>query len=233
MLWRGLQPIFSTFAHFVDISYLEARSHYHGTRLGLLWILVSTLILTTMLALVFCPSDTMPLANSYLYVLSGFTLWQFIQGSITGSKKNPLTARIDINDATVTFYLHRTAEAVMEERGVGAQIIVGQRYLELNASKNTSISLKAGDRVGSAMSLLRRVRGETLLMDEWINAADPSLIEAVDELQTRLIERSEIRLPASHFKPVGGQIWAQGSDCALYTDSRDVLNLKRREIRSA
>lgn len=160
-------------------------------------------------------------------------LWQFIQGSITGSKKNPLTARTDINGATVTFYLRRTAEADMEEGGVGAQIMAGQRYLEVNASKNISISLNAGDRLGSTMSLLRRARGETLLMDESTNAVDSSLIEAVDGLQTRLLERSEIRFPASYFKPVGGQIWTHGSDCISYSDSRDVLNLKRREIQSA
>lgn len=38
-----------------------------------------------MLALIFRHSDTMPLYDFFLYVLSGYTLWRFIQASVTGS----------------------------------------------------------------------------------------------------------------------------------------------------
>ncbi|PMR73052.1 ABC transporter permease [Billgrantia endophytica] len=85
MLWHWLRPFLSIFVRFLRISYLEVKSKYQRTKLGVLWIPSSTLLFTAMLALVFRPSETMPLADFYLYVLTGFVLWQFIQGSIAGS----------------------------------------------------------------------------------------------------------------------------------------------------
>ncbi|MCD7061411.1 ABC transporter permease [Pelagibacterium xiamenense] len=85
ILWRRIRPFLSTFVRFMHISYLEAKSQYQGARLGLLWIPASTLIFTAMLALVFRHSDTMSLTDFFLYVLSGFTLWGFIQDSVNGS----------------------------------------------------------------------------------------------------------------------------------------------------
>lgn len=85
ILWRRIRPFLSTSVRFMHISLLESQSQYQGTRLGLLWLPASTLIFTSMLALVFRHSDTVPMADFFLYVLSGYTLWQFIQGSINGS----------------------------------------------------------------------------------------------------------------------------------------------------
>lgn len=85
ILWRRLRPYISISVRFLHISFLEASSQYEGTRLGLLWVPLSTLIFTAMLALVFRHSDTMPLYEFFLYVLSGYTLWRFIQASVTGS----------------------------------------------------------------------------------------------------------------------------------------------------
>jgi ABC-type polysaccharide/polyol phosphate export permease len=84
-LWRRLRPYVSTSVRFLHISLLEASSQYQGTRLGLLWIPLSTLIFTAMLALVFRHSDTMPFYEFFLYVLSGYSLWRFIQASVVGS----------------------------------------------------------------------------------------------------------------------------------------------------
>ncbi|GGA41005.1 ABC transporter permease [Pelagibacterium lentulum] len=98
ILWRRIRPFLSTFVRFMHISFLEAKSGYQGTRLGLLWLPFSTLIFTGMLTLVFRHSDTMPIADFFLYVLSGYTLWQFIQGSINGS--------IDIIQKRLEFAIH-------------------------------------------------------------------------------------------------------------------------------
>jgi ABC-2 type transport system ATP-binding protein/lipopolysaccharide transport system ATP-binding protein len=63
-------------------------------------------------------------------------------------------------------------------------------------------SYSAGMRSRLVMSLLRLVRGEILIMDEWINAVDPSLSAAVGGLQTQLIEKAKILLLASHSQRV-------------------------------
>lgn len=84
-LWHHIRPLLSTLVRFMHISFLEAKSEYQGTRLGLWWLPFSTLIFTAMLALVFRHSDNMDISIFFLYVLSGYTLWQFIQASIVGS----------------------------------------------------------------------------------------------------------------------------------------------------
>lgn len=217
-------------------------------------------------------------------------------------KEHPLNARIDIRNATVTYYLRKTAKGkkVTERGAVGAQINVGRRYLEVEALKNISLTLKHGDRVGLigingsgkstllklcagalsvqsgaveiegrispqfnlgsglkpdlsgrrnaelkclymripqskitdyveevrelsglggyfelpirsysagmksrlVMSLLRLVRGDILIMDEWINAADPTINRTVSRLQTELIANASILLMASHSRRV-------------------------------
>lgn len=83
--WRQLRLYISTAIRYLHISYIEAKAAYQGTRLGLLWLPLSTLIFTSMLALIFRHSDTMPIAEFFLYVLCGYTLWQFISDSISGS----------------------------------------------------------------------------------------------------------------------------------------------------
>lgn len=84
-LWQTVRPYLSGCVRFARISYLEVKSDNQGTHLGLLWVPLSTLIFTAMLALVFRHSDTMPLAGFFLYVLSGYVFWNFIAESISGS----------------------------------------------------------------------------------------------------------------------------------------------------
>jgi ABC-2 type transport system ATP-binding protein/lipopolysaccharide transport system ATP-binding protein len=59
-------------------------------------------------------------------------------------------ARIDIQDASVSYFLRKRGGIgkSTERDAVGAQIIVGRRYLEIAALKNLTLSLKDGDRVG-------------------------------------------------------------------------------------
>lgn len=59
-------------------------------------------------------------------------------------------------------------------------------------------SYSAGMKSRFVMSLLPLVRGEILIMDEWINATDT----AVDSIQHRLISKAKILLLASHSRAV-------------------------------
>jgi ABC-type polysaccharide/polyol phosphate transport system ATPase subunit len=60
-------------------------------------------------------------------------------------------ASIDIKNASVSYFLRKrggSAEKKLSRGSVGASIVVGKRYLEINALRNVSLSLKTGDRVG-------------------------------------------------------------------------------------
>ncbi len=61
-----------------------------------------------------------------------------------------MTVRVEIKNASVSYFLRKSgADARATERGaVGAQIVVGSRYLEVAALREISLSLKKGDRVG-------------------------------------------------------------------------------------
>lgn len=84
----------------------------------------------------------------------------------------------------------RYVEEVKELSGLGG-------YFELPIQ-----SYSAGMKSRFVMSLLRLVRGEILIMDEWVNAADPSLGAAVGGLQEQLIKRAKILLLASHSRRI-------------------------------
>lgn len=83
--WHWLRPYPSLLIRFFHISFLEAQSEHQSTRLGILWIPLSTLIFTALLAFVFKHSDVVPVGDFFIYVLSGYILWRFIQDSISGS----------------------------------------------------------------------------------------------------------------------------------------------------
>ncbi|MDV2968878.1 ATP-binding cassette domain-containing protein [Nitratireductor aquimarinus] len=86
--------------------------------------------------------------------------------------------------------IHRSVEEIKLLSGLGD-------YFELPIQ-----TYSAGMKSRLVMSLLKLVRGDVLLMDEWINAADPSLNTTVGNLQEELIRRSKILLLASHSKRV-------------------------------
>lgn len=97
-IWQRVRPKLSVAVRFLRISYLEAKSEYQGTKLGLAWVPVSTLIFTAMLALVFRHSEAGSQADFFLYVLAGYVLWNFISDSIAGS--------VDIIQKRLEFALH-------------------------------------------------------------------------------------------------------------------------------
>jgi ABC-type polysaccharide/polyol phosphate transport system ATPase subunit len=59
-------------------------------------------------------------------------------------------AGIEIKDASVSYFLRHHGEKgrSLERNAVGGQIIVRQRYLEIAALRNVTLSFKQGDRVG-------------------------------------------------------------------------------------
>jgi len=84
-------------------------------------------------------------------------------------------------------------------------------------------SYSAGMRSRLVMSLLRLVRGEILIMDEWINAADPSLSTKVSGLQAQLVERAKILLLASHSR----RVLEEWVDTLAWLDQGEILALGR------
>ena len=85
LLWQRVRPLLSNFVRYMHISYLEAKSSYEGTALGIFWIPASTLIFSALLGLVFRNPGTHTPVEFFLYVLSGYTAWNFISDSIGGS----------------------------------------------------------------------------------------------------------------------------------------------------
>ncbi|TKT82411.1 ATP-binding cassette domain-containing protein [Aquamicrobium sp. LC103] len=122
------------------------------------------------------------------------------------------------------------AERVEEVKGLSK--LGGYFELPMNA-------YSAGMRSRLVMSLLRLVRGEILIMDEWIGAADPSVSGTINELQSQLIERSQILLLASHSKRVladwvdtlvwvdRGEIRAHGKFDEVYKDYETWLQSRK------
>lgn len=81
-------------------------------------------------------------------------------------------------------------EAVKELSGL-------ESYFELPVE-----TYSAGMRSRLVMSIMHLMRGDILIMDEWINAADATVNETVNRLQTKMIEQAEIILLASHSEKV-------------------------------
>lgn len=84
-IWKGIRPHLSRLIRFFHISYIEAKSRQRGSHLGILWIPLTSLIFSAVLALIFRHSDTMSPTDFFLYVLAGYILWTFIAESINGS----------------------------------------------------------------------------------------------------------------------------------------------------
>ncbi|MCD7061410.1 ABC transporter ATP-binding protein [Pelagibacterium xiamenense] len=250
-----------------------------------------------------------------------------------------MTARIEIENASVSYFMRKTgnSEKASEQGAVGAQILVGKRYLEITALRNISLSLKTGDRVGLigingsgkstllkvcagalavqsgsitiegrispqfalgsgikpdlsgrrnaelkclymgtpqskiaghveevkelsglggyfelpvrsysagmrsrlVMSLMRLVRGDILVMDEWISAADASVNKTVSKLQSELIASSSILVMASHSQRIledwtetllwldRGEVKAMGPVSEIYAEYKKWMETRK------
>lgn len=101
-------------------------------------------------------------------------------------------------------------------------------------------SYSAGMRSRLVMSFLRLVRGDILIMDEWVNVADPTLNSTIGGLQSRIIERSKILMLASHSRRVleewvntlvwleNGQIRAHGPVDKVYEEYQSWMDSRKK-----
>lgn len=83
--WDGIRPYFSGLVRFLHISYIETVSEHRGAYLGILWVPLSSLLFSALLALVFHHSESKNPTEFFLYVLTGYVFWNFISDSVTGS----------------------------------------------------------------------------------------------------------------------------------------------------
>ena len=114
-------------------------------------------------------------------------------------------------------------EEVKELSGLGG-------YFELPVS-----TYSAGMRSRLVMSMIRLVRADILIMDEWIGAADDTVNKTVGKLQRDLIESASLLILASHSERVlkqwvktliwldAGEIKAYGPIDEVYAEYRRVL----------
>lgn len=107
-------------------------------------------------------------------------------------------------------------EAVKELSGL-------ESYFELPVE-----TYSAGMRSRLVMSMMHLMRGDILIMDEWINAADATVNETVNRLQTEMIEQAAIILLASHSQKVLRQwttrcIWFEHGRIIADGPTEDIL----------
>jgi ABC-type polysaccharide/polyol phosphate export permease len=86
-LWLRIRPYLSTFVRYMHISFLEAKSDYEGTTLGIMWIPVGTLSFSLLIGFVLHANGTMNPIDFFLYVLSGYIAWNFIADTISRSTR--------------------------------------------------------------------------------------------------------------------------------------------------
>lgn len=93
-LRNSLRQIVSKTIRLFLIVYFENKSAYQRTKIGLLWVPLSTMAFVLTLTLVFGPKDDPDPSKFFLYVFIGYTLWIFILDSITQSA-NIIQGQID------------------------------------------------------------------------------------------------------------------------------------------
>lgn len=112
-----------------------------------------------------------------------FSLASGIKSTLTGRQNTRLKCLyMGVPQSKIDGYI----EEVKQLSGLGG-------YFELPIQ-----SYSAGMKSRFVMSLLPLVRGEILIMDEWINTTDT----AVDSIQQRLVSKAKILLLASHSRAV-------------------------------
>lgn len=70
---------------FLRISFLELKAENRMTALGVLWVPVTSVLFAFVLAVLFRPMAGSTPAHGFLYVLVGYSLWQFIASTLNSS----------------------------------------------------------------------------------------------------------------------------------------------------
>ena len=141
-----------------------------------------------------------------------FSLGAGLKGRLTGRQNTELKCLyLGIPQGKIADYI----DDIKELSGLGG-------YFELPID-----TYSAGMRSRLIMSLLRLVHGEILIMDEWINAVDPSLNVTVGGLQADLINNSKILVLASHSRRVLEEwvekiVWLHKGEVREFGNIKDV-----------
>jgi ABC-type polysaccharide/polyol phosphate transport system ATPase subunit len=146
-------------------------------------------------------------------VSAQFSLGAGIKGSLSGRRNAELKC---LYMGTPQRTIAERVEDVKELSGLGG-------YFELPVS-----SYSAGMRSRLVMSMIRLVRADILIMDEWIGNADGAVNKAIGRLQRELIESSSVLLLASHSNRVLKQwvskvVWLDGGEVRAIGSTDEVL----------
>jgi ABC-type polysaccharide/polyol phosphate transport system ATPase subunit len=142
-----------------------------------------------------------------------FALGAGIRPTLTGRKNAELKA---LYMGVGQRRLYERVEAVKELSGL-------EEYFDLPVE-----SYSTGMRSRLVMSMMHLIRGDVLIMDEWINAADASINETANRLQEALIEKASIIMLASHSQRVLRQwttrcVWFEKGRIVADGPTKDVL----------
>lgn len=120
-------------------------------------------------------------------VSTQFSLGAGIRGSLSGRRNTELKC---LYMGTPQRSISDRVEEVRELSGLGG-------YFELPVS-----SYSAGMRSRLVMSMMRLVRSDILIMDEWIGAADATVNKTLATLQNQLIDSASVLVLASHSRHI-------------------------------
>lgn len=146
-------------------------------------------------------------------VSAQFSLGAGIRGSLTGRRNAELKC---LYMGTPQRSIAERVEDVKALSGLGG-------YFELPVS-----SYSAGMRSRLVMSMIRLVRADILIMDEWIGTADGAVNKAIGALQRELIESSSLLVIASHSDNVLKQwvstvVWLDGGEVRAIGPTEEIL----------
>jgi ABC-type polysaccharide/polyol phosphate transport system ATPase subunit len=146
-------------------------------------------------------------------VSAQFSLGAGIRGALSGRRNAELKC---LYMGTPQRSIAERVEDVKQLSGLGG-------YFELPVS-----SYSAGMRSRLVMSMIRLVRADILIMDEWIGTADGAVNNAVGRVQRDLIESSSVLVLASHAERVlkdwiSTVVWLDGGEVRAVGPTGEVL----------
>lgn len=156
-------------------------------------------------------------------VSAQFSLGAGIRGALSGRRNAELKC---LYMGTPQRTIAARVEDVKELSGLGG-------YFELPVS-----SYSAGMRSRLVMSMIRLVKADILIMDEWIGTADGAVNKAIGRLQSELIESSSLLVLASHAERVLKQwvstvVWLDGGEVRAIGPTDEVLPEYQKVLASA
>ena len=75
-----------------DLAKRDLRERYHGAALGVVWVLITTAMLSAGLAVIYSQVFSVDMAQFLPYVTAGISVWSFVSGLLTDSTQVFTTA---------------------------------------------------------------------------------------------------------------------------------------------